>query len=47
MQRICSRAFFLAPIVDVEVAETDTSFLSSEALDTSLRSAPAYYSYSM
>ena len=41
----CSRASSLASVIDVEVAETDTSFLVSEVLDTGLRSASVIYSY--
>ena len=44
MQGTRSRASFLAPVVDVEVAETDTSFLTFEALDTCLQSVPFCYS---
>ena len=34
MQGMRSRASFLVPTIDVEVVETDTGFLTSEALDT-------------
>ena len=33
-----SKACFLAPVINVEVAKTDTSFLTSKALDTWLYS---------
>ena len=42
MQGTRSRAFFLASVVDVEVAKTDTSFLA--APDTCLQSVPSCYS---
>ena len=45
MQGVRSRAFSLAPVVNVEVAETDTGFLTSETLDTCLHSAPICCSY--
>ena len=45
MQGTRSRASSLAPVVDVEVAETDTSFLTSETLDTCLHSVPICCSY--
>ena len=45
MQGTRSRASFLAPVVDVEVAKIDTGFLPFEALDTSLHSALACCSY--
>ena len=45
MQGTRFKASSLAPVVDVEVAETDTSFLTSETLDTGLHSAPACCSY--
>ena len=44
MQGTRSRASSLAPVTDVEIAETDTSFLA-KALDTHLYSAPACCSY--
>ena len=36
MQRVRSkiRVFFLASVIDVKIAKTDTSFLTSEALST-------------
>ena len=37
-----SKAFFLAPVTDVEVAKTDTSFLATS--DTCLNSVPSCYS---
>ena len=42
MQGTRSRAFSLVPVVDVEVVETDTSFLA--ALDTCLQSVSSCYS---
>ena len=46
MQRTRSRASFLAPAIDVEVVETNTSFLTSKALGTCSSNIPFCYSYS-
>ena len=43
MQGTRSKASFLALIVDVEFAETDTSFLTSETFDIYLQSVLFYY----
>ena len=42
-----SKSSSLTPVVDVEVAETDTSFLTFKALDTYLESVFFCYSYNM
>ena len=47
MQETRSRASSLAPVVDVEVAKTDTGFLTFDALDTCLHSALVCCSYNM
>ena len=42
MQETCSKASSLIPVIDVEVAETDTSFLAVP--DTYLKSVLSYCS---
>ena len=41
----CSKVSSLAPIIDVEVVETDTSFLTSKVPDTGLRNSPVCCNY--
>ena len=44
MHGMCSRASSLALVIDVEVAKTDTSFLTFETPDTCLYSISSYCS---
>ena len=47
MHKTYFRAFFLVPVIDVKVAKADTSFLTSNVLDTGLHNVPVYYNSNM
>ena len=44
---MCFKASSLAPVIDVEITKTNTSFLAFEVLDTNLHSVSVCYSWNM